>query len=452
MELKDLLDEGKGLIWINSDDPYEVHDLIEKATKNIENKKIYEYQEYKTIDFETKESIEDLELLNSALEELYPLGLRKKDIFLMITNASKELEKKKNIELLKEIYEIKEENKDYKFITIIFSKTIPEELKELFTLVNIASETKDNLKSYLLSYSETKNLDLNIDDINQILQNFKSVLIREHEKRKGGFINVEGGKVYIPLETDYFSEGSNNFTIQEICDLEVLKFPVTDSLTNEERIAPWNLNDNLDTPVSCNYGYAIGYCNFLSKIHGYREVYKFLEHELYIVYANGEEVHESLADYSKTEGYRLPRFVEYYWFATGGRKSNLRTLGKDKTLKELNQYYEEIKDQLGWFNSNPKNKMVVCKKKANELGIFDIIGNIDEYLIDTSIAISKDCNEYGVFFTKNIDNRVGIIEKSKRVYFSSTLTFPSCQDSPYANDKRPLPHGFRVVRTMFPKI
>lgn len=452
MELKEILKEGKGIIWVNSDNSYEVHDLLEEATEDLEKKKIYEYQEYETIDFETKESLEDLELLNNALEELYPLGLRKVDIFLVIKNASKELGKKKNIELFKEITEIKESNKDYKFTIIIAAKEIPEELKELVSLVDIADESKDDLKKYLLEYSTEKKLNLDPNDINQILQTLKDIIKREDEKIKGGFVNVEGAKVYIPIEP-YLEKTKEPFILQEIMDLEVMKFPITDNLCkNDNKIAPWNLNETLDKPVCANFRDALWYYNFLSRTHGYKEVYKWIDNELYIIYANGEETHISLADFSRTEGYRLPRYVEYYWFATGGRKSKVRKLKKDKTLKDLNTYYEEIKDQIGWFNSDIKSRMPVCKKKPNELGLFDIIGNINEYSIDNTDLYSA-LNEYGLFYQndRKYIGLVGYIYKTDRVEFRLNHTYHACTPTYLDDDKRLRPNGFRVVRTAYPK-
>lgn len=72
-------------------------------------------------------------------------------------------------------------------------------------------------------------------------------------------------------------------------------------------------------------------------------------------------------------GYRIPTEFEWTWAAYGGHMSKGYVYAGSNDL-----------DSVAWFNSNSKNATHQCgKKRPNELGIYDMSGNIWEWCWDS---------------------------------------------------------------------
>ena len=129
--------------------------------------------------------------------------------------------------------------------------------------------------------------------------------------------------------------------------------------------------------------------------------------------------------------YRLPTDAEWEYAARGGNKSKGYKYSGSNNI-----------DDVAWYRDNSGKKThSVGSKKANELGIYDMSGNVREW-----------CNDrYGSYSSNSQTNPIGASSGSYRVYRGGSYAYyaNSCRVANRSDypDSRSFHIGFRLLRS-----
>jgi len=136
---------------------------------------------------------------------------------------------------------------------------------------------------------------------------------------------------------------------------------------------------------------AIKFCNELSRKEYYEPYYIIENNEVTINH--------------NSNGYRLPTEVEWLFAAKGGLKG-LEDNFKYSGSNDL--------DEVAWYADNSKNRThKVGKKKPNQLGIFDMSGNVWEWCWD----LYESGSPYRVILGGSYLGNPDILRSSRRYNF-----------------------------------
>ena len=397
--------EGKALLWIKTNDFQEVERAMIESLNSLENKKFYIYEKGKTVNFLNNSIESGMGDLFNTLDELYPQGIRKIPVFLLIKGGIDEILKKNNLDYFREIFETKKEVPRYNFTVIIAdNEDVPLQLEDKADFID--KQITDNegaIKKYILDLAKFEKLELDENNIEKIIKELKGTIKKYSGKKASNveskfenMVFVQGGK-YQPSFAD---------EEKEVFDIEVCKYPTTQKMWMEvmENNPSYSKGDN--RPVeNITWWQALDYCNKLSEKYGLEHVYdlsKSAQGILMIKELGGETVYPDLANFKNTEGFRLPTEVEWEWFARGGQVA-IEQGTFDYTYSGSNNINE-----VAWDTDNSECDIHdVGLKKPNQLGLYDCSGNVWEWCYDTTEDIEVGKNYiYKAFDSSNIYRRL----------------------------------------------
>ena len=377
--------------------------------------------------------------LYTTLDSLYPEGIRKKPIILLIKESIEEILKNKNLNYIKEIIETKKENPKYNLTIIIMSnKTLPSQLNNLSIYIEEKEiNNKKDIKKCIQILANSRNIQLSMEEIEEVTELFRDNIrkIITLKKKNNGekvfeeTVLVKGGK-YKPSFID---------DEKELFDIEVFKYQVTQAIWTEIMGNNPSTFKGENKPVeTISWWDTLEFCNKLSEKYGLIPVYNIDKKRgiLTINQIDGEISFPDKADFSKTEGFRLPTEIEWEWFAIGGKLAN-----KDEKILNANKMEEEA-----WYYKNSGGRTNnVGLKKPNQLGIYDCIGNVWEWCYDTT---EGDIESGKLYVYTALDSRKKYREirggSWKNGENTCTLFFRDYCDTFYADSTI----GFRIVRTI----
>ena len=433
--------EGKALLWIKTNDFQEVERAMIESLNSLENKKFYIYEKGKTINF-LNDSIESgMDNLFNTLDELYPQGIRKIPVFLLIKGGIDEILKKNNLDYFREIYAIKKEAPRYNFTVVIAdNEDVPPQLENTVDFVDKQkTDNEGGIRKYILDLAKFQKIELAEEDLKKIIKELKGT-IRKYSAKKASNIEskfenmifVQGGK----HQPSFANEE------KEVFDIEVCKYPTTQKMWTEvmENNPSEFKGDN--KPIeSITWWEALEFCNKLSEKYGLEPVYdlsKSKEGILMIKELGGQKVYPDVANFKNTEGFRLPTEVEWEWFARGGQIAI-----EQGTFNYTYSGSNNI-DEVAWYIENSGETYNVGLKKPNQLGLYDCTGNVWEWCYDTTENIEEGKKYiYKDFDASNKSRRLKGGSWNDISKFCAVLNreINQATDAFYAI-------GFRIVRTV----
>ena len=433
------LEKREAILWINTNNYQEIEKIIFENIKSFGINKVYTYENGLTLNQEYNSFEPTMKNLYTTLDSLYPEGIRKTPIILLIKESIEEILENKNLNYIKEIIETKKENPKYNLTIIIMSnKTLPSQLNNLSIYIEEKEiNNKKDIKKCIQILANSRNIQLSMEEIEEVTELFRDNIrkIITLKKKNNGekvfeeTVLVKGGK-YKPSFID---------DEKELFDIEVFKYQVTQVIWTEIMGNNPSTFKGENKPVeTISWWDTLEFCNKLSEKYGLIPVYNIDKKRgiLTINQIDGEISFPDKADFSKTEGFRLPTEIEWEWFAIGGKLAN-----KDEKILDANKMEEEA-----WYYKNSGGRTNnVGLKKPNQLGIYDCIGNVWEWCYDTT---EGDIESGKLYVYTALDSRKKYREirggSWKNGENTCTLFFRDYCDTFYADSTI----GFRIVRTV----
>lgn len=193
-----------------------------------------------------------------------------------------------------------------------------------------------------------------------------------------GFIHVEGGT--FTMGTDSGEEYERPAHRVTVSSFYISDHEVTQAEYKSMRYSnPSQFKDDNRPVEKVNWYDAIYYCNKLSIKKGLTPCYKYngesnpdkWSNEYTNYYGINHDNNAVTCDWT-ANGYRLPTEAEWEFAARGGTKSKGYKYSGSNNI-----------DDVAWYDNNSGNEThPVKQKKPNELGLYDMTGNVGEWVWD----------------------------------------------------------------------
>lgn len=310
----------------------------------------------------------------SNFNKFYLLSSESEDNMLfiddLITESKKKIKREKNI--LKNIKELK---KDY----IDQVKNILEDMDIDYI---IKKQNYIGTKSNNHSQKNTESKKDLVDILNQYKSDKnKNCKSKKNIKSKESIsLNESDSSNMVLVEAGITS--SDNGSIKIDNDFYIGKYSVTQS--EFEDIMGFNPSyiNNKDSPIlrgnsnnrpveRVTWYDAIMYCNKLSEKKGLDKYYNISE----IKYSDKNVKSATVTENLNANGYRLPTKEEHEYAARGGKDGHPTTYAGSDYLNLVGWYWDNS-NKANSARVDKKGTMPVGKKKDNELGIYDMCGNV----------------------------------------------------------------------------
>ena len=278
-------------------------------------------------------------------------------------------------------------------------------LSELRNVVFISDGFSDNYESLLAIKKSSVILgaaDLTVDverkieemEADQMVQKSLMLALRDQN-----MVHVAGGTFRMGSTDSDADDDEKTIRDVTLSDYYICQHTVTQQQWQKIKGNNPSLFKGDNLPVENVSWYAsMKYCNALSHHYGLKECYLI----------NGTTV--SLLNGGRG-GFRLPTEAEWEFAARGGKMSrNFKYAGSDNL------------DEVAWYEGNSNSKThPICQKKRNELGLYDMSGNVWEWCWD----------RYGSYPSSPQLNPLGASSGSYRVYRggSWSINFTRCRMS-----------------------
>ncbi|WP_367362808.1 formylglycine-generating enzyme family protein [Mesotoga sp.] len=194
--------------------------------------------------------------------------------------------------------------------------------------------------------------------------------------------------------------------------------------------------------INVSWWDAIAYCNWLSKIEGLPKAYDDKGNLL-------DKDGRVTTDPSKVEGYRLPTEAEWEYAAKGGCKSKGYKYAGSDNVNDVTWYWQNSGDKYltgDWYwdtiMENNCRTQEVGKKVPNELGLYDMSGNVWEWCSDWygSYSSSAQTNPYNKSGSLRVLRGGGCYDNATYTRVASRGSVSPTYTSYYL--------GFRIARTV----